>query len=457
METMRKSARPAAEEAVWSTGWRFRLLTVVLGILTGIVGTAFRLGVSRGFARYARLVALADHSSVLGWLAAAISGAVLVSSAAFLTRRFAPEAAGSGVQEIEGILAGLRPPMRWAEVLPVKFFGGLLAMSAGLVLGREGPSIHIGGALGAALAKAPPLPSENENILVGGGAAAGLGVAFDAPIGGVLFAMEEIRREFPLTATFAQCVMLTTVTAIIVSHLIAGPGRILPIPVYKWPTLSELGLMLPFAIIMGAYGVFLNLALLWTFDVSRALTQRTGWLLPTIIIGGAVGLLVRSFPEMTGGGEELVMELLQSPQSLGALILLLVARTVFFNASYGVGTPGGIFFPIVAFGAVSGLSFAHILAWVLPASELDPGKCAVAGMAALLAATVRAPITGLMLVIEMTRNYQLVTMALLASIIADATAEFLGGRPVYQQLLDRSRTVSDNALISLSASDKWTT
>jgi CIC family chloride channel protein len=134
-----------------------------------------------------------------------------------------------------------------------------------------------------------------------------------------------------------------------------------------------------------------------------------------------------------------VMQLLQSPQSLGALILLLIVRTVFFNASYGVGTPGGIFFPIVAFGALSGLSFAHIAGWFLPALELDSGKCTVAGMAALLAATVRAPITGLMLVIEMTRNYQLVVMALLASIIADATAEFLGGRPVYEQLLDRSQ------------------
>jgi H+/Cl- antiporter ClcA len=103
--------------------------------------------------------------------------------------------------------------------------------------------------------------------------------------------------------------------------------------------------------------------------------------------------------------------------------------------------------------AEAGLSFAQIVGWSLPASELDAGKCAVAGMAALLAATVRAPIAGLMLVIEMTRNYQLLIMALLASIIADATAEFLGGRPVYEQLLDRSRAVSDNTFIGLSAGD----
>jgi chloride channel protein, CIC family len=122
-------------------------------------------------------------------------------------------------------------------------------------------------------------------------------VAFDAPIGGVLFAMEEIPREFPLTAAFAQCVTVTTVTAIIVSHLIAGPGRILPVPVYKLPTPTELGIILPFAMILGAYGVILNLALLRTLDVFGALTLRTGWLLPAIIIGSGVGLLVRSFPD----------------------------------------------------------------------------------------------------------------------------------------------------------------
>jgi chloride channel protein, CIC family len=110
-----------------------------------------------------------------------------------------------------------------------------------------------------------------------------------------------------------------------------------------------------------------------------------------------------------------------------------------FNLSYGVSTPGGIFFPIVAFGAVSGLSFARTVERLFPALELDPGKCAVAGMAALLGATVRAPLTGLMLVIEMTGSYQLVVMSVLASIIADASAEFLGDRPIYEQLLDRTQ------------------
>ena len=434
---MNASSRSVPKEPSGSTSWHLRMLSLALGLLVGIIGTAFRLGVARGFSLYAGLIAPAGHGLASEWALAAISGALIVSSAAFLTRRFAPEAAGSGVQEIEGILAGLRPSLRWTRVLPVKFFGGLLAMSAGLVLGREGPSIHIGGSLGAALAKSTSLPSDSEKILVGAGSAAGLSVAFGAPIGGILFTMEEIRREFPMTAIFAQCVALTIVAAIAVSDLIAGPNAVLPIPVYKMATSVELGLMLPFAAILGVYGGFLNLALLRTLDAFQALYRRLGWLWPALVIGAAIGLLVRFFPDVTGGGEELVFRLLQSWQGLEALIILLVARTALFNLSYGVGTPGGIFFPIVAFGSVLGLSYARLVELLFPGIQVGFGKFAVAGMSALLAATVRAPLTCLMLVTEMTGNYQLMLMSLLASILADITAESVRGHPIYAQLLDR--------------------
>ncbi len=428
--------RPETREVIWSADRYLRFLALALGLLVGIVGTAFRLGATRGFLLYARLLTLGNHRSVSRGLFAALSGAVMVSGAVYVTRRLAPEAAGSGIQEIEGELAGLRPPVRWARVLPVKFFGGLLAMSAGLVLGREGPTVHIGGSVGAALTRWRPMGGPRNNTLIGAGSAAGLAVAFNAPLGGILFAFEEIRREFPLNSMSAQCVTLTTVTAIIVSHLIAGAARVLPIRVHKSPTLVELGLMLPFAIIMGTYGVLLNAALVRTLAIGRRLSLRLGWLLPAAITGAGIGLLVWSYPEATGGGEELVTHLLQRPEAIGVLILLMVVRVTIFNVSYAMSTPGGIFFPIVGFGAIAGLCFADLIGPLLFGVELDPGKCAVAGMAALLAATVRAPLTGLALVIEMTGNYQLVLMSLLAAIIADLTADSLGGRSIYEQLLN---------------------
>jgi CIC family chloride channel protein len=426
-----------AKESIWSADWHFRLLALALGVLVGVIGTAFRLGAKRGFSLYARLLAPEDHGLWYRWLFAVLSDVVIVSVAVFATRRFAPEAAGSGVQEIEGTLAGIRPPLRWARVLPVKFFAGLLAMSAGLVLGREGPTIHIGGCLGAALASWKPMVSaRNNNVLIGAGSAAGLAVAFNAPIGGILFALEEIRREFPLNPVSAQGVALTTVTAIVVSHFIAGPARILPIQTHDYPTLVELEMTLPFAMIMGAYGLFLNGALLRSLDLFRGIVSRVGWLLPTALTGAVVSLLVWLFPDATGGGEELVLRLLRRPRTFELFTVLLVARMAVFNVSYAIGAPGGLFFPLVAFGAISGLWFADFVRLLLPGFGFGAEKFAVAGMAALLGATIRAPLTGLALVIDMTGSYQLLLMALFASIVADLTAGALGGRPIYQQLLD---------------------
>ena len=120
------------------------------------------------------------------------SAALLTSGALFLVRRFAPEAGGSGVQEIEGGLEGLRA-LRWQRVLPVKFVGGLLALGGGLVLGREGPIIQMGGNLGKMIADCRDLPPPVERTLVAAGAGAGLAAAFNAPLSGILLVIEEMR------------------------------------------------------------------------------------------------------------------------------------------------------------------------------------------------------------------------------------------------------------------------
>ncbi len=425
---------------VSSGDWHLRSLALAAGAITGIIGTAFKFGITSGYSLYVRLLTLGNRGSFRGWLLAALSGAAIVAAAAFLTQRFAPEAAGSGIQEIEGTLAGVRPRLRWVEVILVKFFGGLLAMSSGLVLGREGPTVAIGACVGAALARfRPDTKDRNEaNTLVSSGSAAGLAVAFNAPVGGILFVLEETRREFPVDLRSAQCVILATVAAIIVNLLISGYVRILPTPIYQSPTLVELVLVLPFAVLAGAYGAFLNAALLRTLKLVRALKLQIGWLTVAFLIGGAIGTLVWCFVDATGEGGDLTVRLLQGPQTLELLVLLILVRTVVFTISYSSGTPGGIFTPLLAFGAIGGLLFAGCVELLVPGLKLDPGKFAVAGMAALLTATVRAPLTSLALVVEMTGDFQLLLMSLIASIVADVAASALGGRPIYEQLLDRT-------------------
>ena len=436
---MRPRARSNKKRAFSSGDWHLRLLALAVGAITGIIGTAFKFGISRGYSQYVKLLTRGNQGSVYGWLLAALSGGAMVTGATFVTQRFAPEAAGSGIQEIEGTLSDVRPRIRWARVLMVKFFGGIVAMSSGLVLGREGPTVAIGACVGAARAPLrPPTKDRNDaKTLVSSGSAAGLAVAFNAPVGGILFVLEEMRREFPVDLRSAQCVTLTTVTAIIISILITGHVRILPIPIHKSPTLVELALSLTFAVIAGAYGVFLNAALVKTLDIVRALKLKFGWVTLAVTIGGGIGTLVWCFVDATGEGGELAVRLLRAPQTIELLLTLIVVRTLVFTISYSSGTPGGIFTPLVAFGALGGLLFAGCVELLVPGLKLDPGKFAVAGMAALLTATVRAPLTSLALVIEMTGDFQLLLMALLASIVADVAASTLGGRPIYEQLLGR--------------------
>ncbi|MCC6641128.1 MAG: H(+)/Cl(-) exchange transporter ClcA [Deltaproteobacteria bacterium] len=423
-------------------GWRLRFAALLTGIAIGIVGTAFRIGADEGYAGFAGLLAAEGDGALPGWLLGALAGAALTAAAVFLTRRFAPEAAGSGIQEIEGTLAGVRPPLRWSRILPVKFVAGILAMVPGLVLGREGPTIHMGGCAGGALSSRMAPRREDARVLVGAGAAAGLAVAFGAPLGGFLFALEELRREFRLTVASAHCVLLAVLAAVLVCFALREPGRSLPIPVYAQAGAGDLLLTVPFAILAGVCGVLFNAGLVHALDALREVVRRVGWLVPALVTGGAVGAIVFAWPDLTGGGEELVIRLLTTPQAMRALLVVLVARLLVFGASYAAGTPGGIFAPQLAFGALLGLLYAGSVDAIAPGAAAEPGRFAVAGMAALLTATVRAPLTALALVVEMTGSYPLLLMVLLAVVVADLTANAAGGRPIYETLLERTLRIA---------------
>jgi chloride channel protein, CIC family len=413
------------------------LAAVFVGAAVGLVGTAFREGARRGFELFGGMLGAAEARGIPGWAAGAAGGAVLVVLSAFLTRRFAGESAGSGIQEVEGILAGTLPPIRWRRLLPVKFLGGLFALSAGLLLGREGPTIHLGAGIAAAVAERTRASRDRLHLLLGAGAAAGLAVAFRAPLAGILFALEELRREFPPTRQSIRAVALATITAVLVAIALAGSSPLLPVAAARTPTALELGLVIPFAMLVAVLGLAFNAALVSTIDWSRSLARRGGALPLALLVGAGVGALAWIAPPFTGGGEDLTQRLIAAPPAAGLLAVLLVGRFVLFDASYATGVPGGIFAPQLALGACAGLLAVVAAARLAPAEPFSMVLWAIAGMAALLAATVRAPLTGVALVIEMTGCFPAGLMALLAAIAADVTARTLGGRPIYESILER--------------------
>jgi H+/Cl- antiporter ClcA len=413
------------------------LAAVVVGALVGLVGTAFREAARRGSEIFGELLGAADSRGIPGWAAGAFAGAVLVVVSAALTRRFAGESSGSGIQEVEGILAGTLPPIRWRRVLPVKFFGGLLALSSGLLLGREGPTIHMGAAVAQAVAERARASRERLHLLLGAGAAAGLAVAFRAPLAGILFAVEELRREFPPTRQSIRAVSLATIAAVLVGIALTGPAPLLPVPSTRNPNPLELGLVVPFAMLVAVLGLAFNAALVATIERSRSIARRGGALLVALAVGAGIGALAWIAPPFTGGGEELAQRLIEAAPVAGLLAALLVARFVLFDASYATGVPGGIFAPQLALGTCAGLLAVVVGAKLAPTHDFSIVLWPIAGMAALLASTVRAPLTGVALVIEMTGCLPAGLMALLAAVTADATARTLGGRPIYETILER--------------------
>lgn len=412
---------------------RYYLIAAVMGALTGLVGTVFHL-VVEGLQQWPHWIGEMFAGSTRLWITMAIAALLLIVSL-FLVRRFAPEAGGSGVQEIEGALAGLRP-LRWARVLVIKFVAGILALGSGLVLGREGPTIHIGAAIAGGVSQYTRLGSLERRGLLAAGAAAGLTAAFNAPLAAILFIIEETRQQFPYTFRTYMGVIVATCTSTIVTQKIAGLGATLLIPTIETPLWMLPGFLL-LGVGLGGVGVVFNFLILRGLDVIAWVSDRIPYLVPGVIaaIGGACLIYL---PQVTGGNERLILELVKSNLSVGVLLALACLRLVATVASYSTGAPGGIFAPILTIATCVGLAFGVAINAVLPGGEAAPAAFAIAAMGGLFAASVRAPIVGVVLAMELTGAYQLMLPVLITCVTANLIAQWFRGEPIYELLLART-------------------
>jgi len=402
-----------------------------VGALAGLVGGGFRIAVSLAeeVQERARLLPLPGVVSIA-------LGAAMVAAAVFLVRRFAPEAGGSGVQEIEGALEGVRP-VRWRRVLPVKFLGGVLGLGSGLALGREGPTIQMGGALGRLVADLLRLDAAQTHVLLAAGAGAGLAAAFNAPLSGALFVIEEMRPHFRYGVLSVQGVLIACATADAVVRLMLGGNPVLPMPNFAMPTVGALWLFLAFGALVGGLGRLFNALLLAGLDLFAAIPDRAR-VVAAAVVGGAAGLLLALRPHLVGGGYATIDAAATGAIPEAGLLALVAARLASTVASYATGAPGGIFAPMVALGALLGLWFGHGCHAAWPAAIPEPGVFAIAGMGALFAATVRAPLTGIALAAELTGEFALILPLTVSAVGATLMAHALGGRPIYGVLLERA-------------------
>jgi len=418
----------------------FRLLfyALIIGIIVGLGCALFRITLSYIESFRLTLYENAGNTGFISWLWPVLFAITGISIALFLVRKFAPEASGSGVQEIEGALDGIRP-MRWKRVLPIKFIASLFSLGSGLLLGREGPTIQLGANIGKMVKDTLGQSDIENNPLVSAGAAAGLASAFNAPFAGIIFVIEEMHGHFKFNFYSVSAIMIGAGTADFIVRVLVESKPIIQMMIFPSPNIFGLWLFIFLGLLCSVIGYIYNKLLILSLDFFQ-FSFKIPMIFTGIIVGFVIAIIGIFSSDMIGGGYDTITKVFDNSFTLSFLVFLFIARMLLSFFSYSSGVPGGIFLPMLTLGVVFGMLFGIIMQHYFPDLISHPGVFAIAGMAGIFAATVRAPLTGLVLAIEMTSNYELILPLIVTTVIASVFTALLGNKPIYTTLLKRTFT-----------------
>lgn len=406
---------------------------LLVGVLAGLVAVGFQWSLE-GASHLRDWVIERSHE--MGWpgifLVMAFS-AVGVSLALLMVRRIEPDASGSGIPHVKAVLYHLRA-FQWTRVLPVKFVGGVSGIGAGLALGREGPTIQMGAAIGQMVSRWFPCTPRERQTLIAAGSGAGLSAAFNAPLAGLVFVLEEVQKDFA-PAVFTVT-LIASVTADVTARSLYGHLPVFHVGSYPIPSLASLPLFFLLGTLAGLIGVVFNRALVASLELFARIKEWPFW-----ATGGLMGILLALvgwfWPGTLAGGHRLVEATLAGELALPMLTGFFLLRFALTMLSYGTGVPGGIFAPMLVLGAALGMITGDLAAAGFPDAVSHAKPFAVVGMAAVFAAVVRAPLTAIVLMVEMTGDYSLVLPLLVAVLTAGGLADYLNDKPIYEVLLRR--------------------
>jgi CIC family chloride channel protein len=328
------------------------------------------------------------------------------------------------------------------RVLVVKFLSAVVGIGGGLALGREGPTVQMGAALGRRVGLWSARSEESDALIICG-AAAGLAAAFNAPLAALVFALEELQVRFNQSVFFAATV--AALLGDVVARSVAGELPVFHVTISAMPTVWCLPHALAIGVAAGLLGILFNDALI---NAVRTARNRTGpWLALT---GGltitAIAATAWFEPQAVGGGLGLTDHLLNGPQPLLLLLALLAVRFLITVGSYSLGSAGGIFAPMLLIGGLLGLCLAQAGQLLGIPRTPDPTIAALIGMAAFFSGVVRCPLTGIVLIVEMTGYYPMVPALLAASFVAVGVADFFHRQPIYEALMAYCPITSQDAI-----------
>ena len=412
----------------------FQVAMVVRGALVGglvgllIAGYRFLLSSCEGWLRALTSQAAQNPLIIPLWIATLVLLLGILSA----LMRFAPGTVGSGIPQVEADALG-RMDLPWRRVIPVKVLEGGITAFAGLSLGREGPSVQLGGLCGKAVSELTRASEEERRLLVTCGAGAGMAAAFSAPLTGVMFAVEEIHKSF--SAPLVIGTMASAVVSVLCADALLGQDPLIPISfAFDLPHIAY-GLVVLLGVFLGLLGALHNRGMF----LGQALYSKIRTHLPAsrLCIPFAVaGLCAFVAPDLMDGGDA-ILEILTrvSNHPTFYLLLLLLGKYLFTNISASSGAPGGTLYPLVVMGALAGALFGRAAVVFLGLDGAYINNFMLLGIAGLFAGAVQAPVTGCLLVFELTGSFSALLSLGLVTLVAYVVANLTKTPGYYEHLL----------------------
>jgi CIC family chloride channel protein len=409
-------------------------LALVVGAAAGLTGAVFRIVLERADQLRDRMIVWAHGEALLGFVLVVAVGAAAALVATWLVRRFSPHASGSGIPHVEAVLRREASPAGYI-LLPVKFVGGVLAIGSGMALGREGPSVQMGASIAQFVGNMCRRNWPDCRVLMAAGAGAGLATAFNSPIAGAVFVLEELVQRFEHRIAIAALAASTTAIAVARALLGSNPDFAVE-PLGQVVPLGQ-----PLFLVLGAIAGLLAVGYNRLLLGSIALVERFGHVPAEVragLIGAAVAVVAWFAPGLVGGGDRITQETLSGSVALSFVAVAFLVRALLGSVSYAAGTPGGLFAPMLVLGAQLGLLFGAGSAALFPGLGIPPQAFAVVGMAAFFTGVVRAPLTGIVLIIEMTAAFAMLLPMVGACFAAMLVPTLLRDAPIYEALRQRA-------------------
>ncbi len=398
------------------------VLSLLIGALVGLVTVAFILLTGR-------LAAQMYPAGGAGWRRVLVP--VLGSlSMGYLLWRYFPFARGSGIPQTKAAIVIDDGRIEFPTVLG-KFFCCSATLASGLALGREGPSVHVGAGLASVVARNLGLSPRLVKALVPAGCAAALAAAFNTPIAAVLFSLEEILGD--LHATVLGSVVLSAATSWMVLHLVLGDEPLFHVSGYHLVNPVEFAVYAVLGVVGGLGSVCFVKLLLRLRVWFMSLPKKTVWFQP--VAGGlTVGVLGFFVPEVLGVGYNYVEKVLNGNIVVQMVVLFAVLKIIATAVCYASGNAGGIFGPSLFIGAMMGAAVGGVAHALFPAYTAGPGAYALVGMGTAFAGIVRTPLTSVIMIFEITRDYTIIVPLMISNLIAFFISQKLQEEPIYEAL-----------------------